>query len=109
MSNSVTIKLAKKFEIKYGLPSNIENSLSKQADLKNVKYRHFKGGLYDVVDIAFNSETELPDTVVYRNSKGQLWVRPLDMWNEETDRWPDGKLRPRFVPADEVTDIYPLT
>jgi hypothetical protein len=71
-------------------------------------YRHFKGGLYEVVDIARDSETGEADTVVYRNAKGELWVRPLAMWNEVTDRWPDGIPRPRFVPAETVQDVYPV-
>jgi hypothetical protein len=64
-------------------------------------YRHFKGGIYTVLYIARHSEDE-SEQVVYKNSKNQTWVRPLKEWNEPTDRWPDGIVRPRFVPFDEV-------
>ena len=48
-------------------------------------YRHFKGNLYKVVDIASHSET-LEKMVVYKPLKtGDTWVRPLSMWDEIVD------------------------
>ncbi|MBO5711866.1 MAG: DUF1653 domain-containing protein [Acholeplasmatales bacterium] len=46
-------------------------------------YKHYKGNLYEVIDIANHSET-LEKMVVYRALYGEeeLWVRPMDMWNE---------------------------
>lgn len=45
-------------------------------------YKHFKGGIYEVLCIAKNSET-LEDMVVYKSLKDDsIWVRPLSMWNE---------------------------
>lgn len=60
------------------------------------KYRHFKGGEYEAVAIAKNSET-LEPMVVYRAlyGEGDLWVRPLSMWNEELER--DGVKYKRFT------------
>lgn len=65
-------------------------------ELKKGKYRHFKGGEYELVDIARHSET-CEDMVVYRALYGEhgLWVRPAAMWTEEVDR--DGYHGPRFV------------
>ena len=59
------------------------------------KYRHFKGGIYEVVCIAKHSET-LEEMVVYRNvsEPQKVWVRPLSMWDEEITR--DGKTFKRF-------------
>lgn len=50
-------------------------------------WQHFKGGLYEVVGVARNSET-LADMVVYKDlyGIGQLWARPLDMWLETVQR-----------------------
>lgn len=50
-------------------------------------YRHFKGDLYMVEDIALNSETE-EKMVVYRALYGDnsLWVRPYDMFFDEVNR-----------------------
>jgi hypothetical protein len=46
------------------------------------KYRHYKGGLYDVVGTVRHSETLEPLTL-YRALYGQmgLWVRPAAMFN----------------------------
>ena len=60
------------------------------------RYRHFKGGEYEVLCLARHSEDESP-MVVYRplyNDSG-LWVRPADMWNETVVR--DGRTYTRFV------------
>ena len=50
------------------------------------RYVHYKGNEYEVVGIAKHSETE-EDLVVYFSVKnpGQLWVRPLAMFNEEIE------------------------
>lgn len=50
-------------------------------------YRHYKGGVYQVIGVAKNSEN-LEEKVVYRAVDGQLWERPLSMWNEEVNGIP---------------------
>lgn len=64
-------------------------------EIKKGIYRHFKGNLYEVLDIATNSES-LEKYVVYRALYGEkdLWVRPASMWNEKVTR--DGKTLKRF-------------
>ena len=61
-----------------------------------MQYRHYKGGLYEVVDTARHSETLEPMTV-YRALYGEhgLWVRPAAMFSEEV--LIDGVMHPRFV------------
>lgn len=46
-------------------------------------YRHYKGNLYEVLEIAKHSETE-EVFVVYRALYGDygVWVRPLGMFTE---------------------------
>ena len=63
------------------------------------RYRHFKGGEYEVLAVARHSETEEP-MVVYRAlyGEGGVWVRPAAMWNETVER--DGKTAPRFTRTD---------
>ena len=59
------------------------------------KYRHFKGGEYEVVGIAKHSETT-EEMVVYKAlyDNDSLWVRPASMWFEDIER--DGKKFKRF-------------
>ena len=69
-------------------------------ELKPGIYRHFKGNLYELVDIAKHSET-LEPMVVYRAlyGEGGLWVRPAHMWREQVDR--DDYHGPRFAFVEE--------
>jgi hypothetical protein len=48
------------------------------------RYRHFKGGLYEVLGVARHTETE-EEFVVYRALYGEqgLWVRPKSMFLEK--------------------------
>ena len=65
------------------------------------RYRHFKGGEYEVLGVARHSEG-LEDMVVYRplyNDTG-LWVRPLSMFTELIER--NGKTQARFTLLDEA-------
>ena len=63
--------------------------------IKVGRYRHFKGGEYEVVGLATHSETG-EQLVVYRAlyGDGGLWVRPVAMFLETVER--DGQVRPRF-------------
>ena len=60
------------------------------------RYRHFKGGEYELLCLARHSETE-EKLVVYRALYGDrgVWVRPAAMWNEELER--DGQRVRRFT------------
>ncbi len=64
-------------------------------EIKTGKYKHYKGGEYEVLGVAKHSETnEL--LVVYRALYGkfELYVRPYDMFREELIV--DGKKVARF-------------
>ena len=65
-------------------------------EIRPGRYRHFKGGEYEVLYLAKHSET-LEEMVVYRALYGDgcVWVRPASMWNETVER--DGKTFPRFT------------
>ena len=58
-------------------------------------YRHFKGGLYQVISLAEHTETG-ERLVVYQALYGEHghWVRPASMWAETVER--DGRIQPRF-------------
>jgi cyclomaltodextrinase / maltogenic alpha-amylase / neopullulanase len=68
--------------------------------LKLGKYRHFKGGMKEVLFIASHSET-LEKFVVYKSlydsddfPSGTVWIRPLSMFTESV--MVDGKWVKRF-------------
>lgn len=63
------------------------------------RYRHFKGGIYVVSDIAVHSETaEL--IVIYKSfdKPSLVWARPLNMFLSEVDRdkYPNVEQEMRF-------------
>ena len=64
------------------------------------KYRHFKGGEYEVLFVAHHSESG-EDMVVYRAlyGEGEVWVRPAAMWDEEVVR--DGVTYRRFTKIED--------
>ena len=62
--------------------------------IKKGIYKHFRGNLYMVLDIARHSETE-EEHVVYRAIKDDsLCIRPLSMFDEVIEH--DGKTVKRF-------------
>jgi len=68
------------------------------------KYRHFKGKLYKVLDIVYDSESnndeEYKKVVVYQALYGDnlKWARPYDMFNSLVDKekYPDVEQEYRF-------------
>jgi hypothetical protein len=62
------------------------------------RYRHYKGGEYQVIGTARHSETD-ELLVVYRclYDNDSLWVRPLAMFTETVTV--DGAVVPRFAPV----------
>lgn len=84
----------------------MDNRMNVQSQIRHIKdvmvgyrYRHFKGGVYVVTDLAVHSETEEP-MVIYRNfnDPSLVWCRPLSMFVSEVDRekYPDAYQMKRF-------------
>jgi hypothetical protein len=69
--------------------------------LKVGRYRHYKGGYYEVVSVAKHTETT-EFLVVYRclADNNSWWVRPLDMFVETVVV--DGQTIPRFTYVAEA-------
>ena len=70
-----------------------------EADVPTLRpgiYRHYKGKLYQVLEVARHSET-LEPLVVYRTLYGRydLWVRPYAMFTGTVTV--DGITQPRFA------------
>lgn len=58
------------------------------------KFRHYKGGEYEVLANALEEAT-LQHLVVYRSPKGTVWTRPIDDWNAMVEF--EGKTMKRFM------------
>ena len=72
-------------------------------------YKHFKGNLYFVEDIAIGSEDDIP-YVVYRALYGEhlLYIRPVEMFLSEMDRekYPNVEQQYRFE-EEEIESVAP--
>jgi len=68
------------------------------AEVKCGRYRHYKGQEYQVLGVARHSETE-EELVVYRPlyGKGELWVRPLEMFTETVAKETETVLRFEYI------------
>lgn len=65
-------------------------------DIKKGTYRHYKGGLYEIVGVSLDTETLRP-FVVYKskdNSGVEYWTRPYEMFFETVEL--EYKTVPRF-------------
>lgn len=67
------------------------------------RYRHYKGGEYELVSIAKHSES-LDLMAVYRclYDGASWWVRPLGMFMETVTI--EGKVQPRFAYIGQASD-----
>jgi hypothetical protein len=65
-------------------------------EVRQGRYRHFKGSEYTVLDVALHSET-MEEFIVYRPEYGDraLWVRPKQMFLETVET--EGRIVPRFA------------
>lgn len=72
-----------------------DDDLPPLPELPTGRYRHYKGGEYEVIGTVRHSET-LEPLVLYRALYGArgLWVRPAAMFQEEVVI--DGLRQPRF-------------
>lgn len=68
------------------------------------RFRHFKGNIYLVTDIAVHTETGEP-MVIYKdeNDSSNVWCRSLEMFTSEVDhdKYPDAKQKMRFEKINE--------
>ena len=64
-----------------------------------MKYRHYKGGMYEWVADA-TLESDLTPMTLYRAADGSLWVRPTAIFHELIEV--DGEKVPRFAPVRDA-------
>lgn len=63
-------------------------------DFKIGKYKHYKGGIYDVLALGLHTETE-ELLVMYADSKKRIWAQPYKMFIENIKV--EGKEQKRFT------------
>nr|WP_222611134.1 DUF1653 domain-containing protein [Undibacterium sp. LX40W] len=61
---------------------------------KPIRYRHYKGGIYELVCEA-TQESDLSPIIVYRSHDGSCWTRPKSVFFEMIEV--NGKEVQRFV------------
>jgi hypothetical protein len=59
------------------------------------QFRHYKGGIYDLVCEA-TLESDLSTMIVYKAANGSIWCRPREVFFEIIEV--DGKKVQRFTP-----------
>ena len=62
-----------------------------------MRFRHYKGGMYDLVCEA-TLESDGTPMMVYRASDGTIWCRPKDVFYEMVEV--AGEKVPSFLPLD---------
>lgn len=63
-----------------------------------MRYRHYKGGIYEIVCEAKLEADPKVTLMIYRSDEGLIWARPKDIFFETVQH--DGKTVPRFSPLD---------
>ena len=67
-------------------------------------YKHFKGDLYKVLHIGYDSEYDNRKLVIYESlyTDHKIWVRPYDMFSSKVDKkkYPNALQEYRFELVD---------
>lgn len=63
-----------------------------------MKYRHYKGGIYELVCEAKLEADPSVILMIYRSEQGQVWARPKTVFFETVQH--EGKTVPRFARLD---------
>lgn len=76
-------------------------------DMIGKTYRHFKGGKYEVIDIAVHSENA-GLLVIYKSKKDPnlVWARPINIFLSDVDKekYPLARQDQRFLEVRDETD-----
>jgi hypothetical protein len=63
-----------------------------------MKYRHYKGGIYEIVCEAKLEADPSVIMIVYRSSDGSIWTRPRNVFFESVQH--EGNTVQRFAPIN---------
>jgi hypothetical protein len=63
-----------------------------------MKYRHYKGGIYEIVcEALLESDTDVI-MMIYKSEEGLIWARPREVFFETVQH--EGQTVPRFAPIN---------
>jgi hypothetical protein len=62
-----------------------------------MRYRHYKGGIYELLHEA-TLESDHTPMIVYRAADGSVWIRPRSVFFEAVEV--DGAMVARFAPLE---------
>jgi hypothetical protein len=63
-----------------------------------MRYRHYKGGLYEIVCEAKLEADPNITLMIYKSDEGMIWARPTEIFFESVQH--EGRSVPRFAPLD---------
>lgn len=88
--------------------ANIARQLRKY--ISGVEFRHFKGGLYVVENLAVDSEGDFIRVIYHGMNDDLYWDRPFKMFVSETDKekYPDADQAYRFCPERDRALNYEM-
>ncbi|WP_025597268.1 DUF1653 domain-containing protein [Burkholderia sp. WSM2230] len=64
----------------------------------NTRYRHYKGGIYELICEATLESDPSVTMIVYKASNGAIWTRPASEFFGQIER--EGVSMPRFAQID---------
>ncbi|MGF6299653.1 hypothetical protein OKW43_001986 [Paraburkholderia sp. WC7.3g] len=67
-----------------------------------MRYRHYKGGIYELVCEATLESDQTVTMIVYKAANGTIWTRPATVFFERVEH--EGVEVPRFAPLDEFNN-----
>lgn len=67
-----------------------------------MRYRHYKGGIYELVCEAMLEADHTP-VIVYRGLDGTTWVRPKALFFDTVEL--DGRRVPRFAALESACEL----
>ena len=74
---------------------------------QKMKYRHYKGGIYEIVCVAKLETDPTVSMIVYKSSDGTIWTRPEEVFFESMKV--NDAFLPRFAPVSLVSAEKLLT
>lgn len=75
-------------------PKQVLETLREQGPRVGSRWRHYKGGVYEVLLVALR-EGDIAPMVIYKSADGVVWVRDLQNWRMRVT-W-QGQVVPRYT------------